>query len=66
MGVVRDREILRRYYLSDDDKQRICQDLQLTSAHFDRVLFRAKQRMRELIDQQPGLKAILFGELLDA
>ena len=66
MGVVRDREILRRYYLSDDDKQRICQDLQLTSVHFDRVLFRAKQRMRELIDQQPGLKAILLGELLDA
>jgi len=66
MGVVRDREILRRYYLSDDDKLRICQDLQLTSAHFDRVLFRAKQRMRDLIDQQPGLKAILFGELLDA
>ena len=66
LGVVRDREILRRYYLSDDDKRRICQDLQLTSAHFDRVLFRAKQRMRELIEQQPGLKAILFGELLDA
>lgn len=66
MAVVRDREILRRFYLGDDDKESICRDLQLTSAHFDRVLFRAKQRMREVIDNQPGLKAILFGELLDA
>jgi len=66
LAVARDREILRRFYLSDDDKDEICRDLQLSPAHFDRVLFRAKQRMRELIDQQQGLKALLFGELLDA
>jgi len=66
LAVARDREILRRFYLSDDDKDEICRDLQLSPAHFDRVLYRAKQRMRELIDQQQGLKALLFGELLDA
>ncbi|HLF31694.1 MAG TPA: sigma-70 family RNA polymerase sigma factor [Xanthomonadales bacterium] len=66
LAVARDREILRRFYLSDDDKDEICRDLQLSSAHFDRVLYRAKQRMRELIDQQKGLKALLFGGLLDA
>jgi len=66
LAVARDREILRRFYLSDDDKDEICRDLRLSPAHFDRVLYRAKQRMRELIDQQKGLKALLFGELLDA
>lgn len=61
----RDREILWRFYLSDDDKQAICRDLGLSAAHFDRVLYRAKQRMRKLINQQPGLKTYLFEGLLD-
>ncbi len=66
LAVTRDREILQRYYLSDDDKPIICGDLQISSAHFDRVLYRAKQRMRQLIDETEGLKALLFGGLLDA
>lgn len=61
----RDREILRRFYLGDDDKKAICHDLGLSSAHFDRVLYRAKQRMRKLIKRQKGLKAYLFAGLLD-
>jgi RNA polymerase sigma-70 factor (ECF subfamily) len=65
LSISRDREILRRYYLSDDDKEVICRDLGLSPGHFDRVLYRAKQRMRELIDRQDGLKAFLFGGLLD-
>jgi RNA polymerase sigma-70 factor (ECF subfamily) len=44
----RDREILGRYYIAGDDKGRICADLGLTSLHFNRVLFRARQRYREL------------------
>lgn len=59
----RDREILRRFYLADEDKTRICSALELSATHFDRVLYRAKQRMRELINQQKGLKASLFGGL---
>ena len=65
LAIGRDQEILRRFYLSDDDKQAICRDLGLTSAHFDRVLYRAKQRMRKLINQEEGLKAYLFAGLLD-
>lgn len=65
LAIGRDREILGRFYLSDDDKQAICRDLGLSSAHFDRVLYRAKQRMRKLINQQPGLRAFLFEGLLD-
>lgn len=65
MAVPRDREILRRFYLADEDKARICSALDLSSIHFDRVLYRAKQRMRKLIDQQAGLKTLLFAGLLD-
>jgi RNA polymerase sigma-70 factor (ECF subfamily) len=65
LAIDRDREILRRFYLSDDDKGVICQDFDLSPAHFDRVLYRAKQRMRALIEQNAELKALLFGGLLD-
>jgi RNA polymerase sigma-70 factor (ECF subfamily) len=44
----RDREILFRYYLAEEDKDRICADLGLSSVHFNRVLFRARVRYREL------------------
>ena len=65
LTIDRDREILRRFYLSDDDKDAICRDLELSAAHFDRVLYRAKQRMRTLIERHPELKSLLFGGLLD-
>lgn len=65
LAVSRDREILRRFYLADHDKVDICRDLNLSSTHFDRVLYRAKKRMRELINQNKGLKTMLFGGLFD-
>jgi len=65
LSIKRDREILRRFYLLEDDKASICRDLDLSPTHFDRVLYRAKQRMRELIKQRGELKSLLFGSLLD-
>jgi RNA polymerase sigma-70 factor (ECF subfamily) len=65
LSVPRDREILRRFYLGDEDKDDICGALELSAAHFDRVLYRAKQRMRELINNQAELKSLLLGGLLD-
>jgi len=44
----RDREILFRFYIAEDDKDAISRDLGLTSLHFNRVLFRARERYREL------------------
>jgi RNA polymerase sigma-70 factor (ECF subfamily) len=44
----RDREILFRFYLAEDDKARICRDLGLTALHFNRVLFRARERFGQL------------------
>lgn len=44
----RDCEILRRFYIEEEDKDQICEDLKLSSLHFNRVLHRARERYREL------------------
>ena len=47
----RDRQILYRFYIAEEEKERICADLELSSLHFNRVLFRARQRFRELLER---------------
>ncbi len=49
LGTDRDRQILFRVYVAEQDKESICADLGLSSLHFNRVLFRARQRFRELL-----------------
>lgn len=49
LATPRDREILKRLYLRDEDKEAICAALGVDATHFNRVLFRAKQRFRELL-----------------
>lgn len=44
----RDRELIRRFYLIGDEKSKLCQEFDLTEAHFDRVLYRARERFKEL------------------
>jgi RNA polymerase sigma-70 factor, ECF subfamily len=51
LGTPRDRELLTRLYVRDEDKDAICAALGVDSVHFNRVLFRAKQRFRELLRQ---------------
>jgi len=51
MPVARDREILRRFYIAEEDKEQICADLGLSALHFNRVLHRARERFRELFDR---------------
>lgn len=46
----RDRQILYRFYIAEEDKERICAALDLSSLHFNRVLFRARQRFKELLE----------------
>jgi RNA polymerase sigma-70 factor (ECF subfamily) len=55
----RDRTILVRYYLEDDDKEAICNDLGLTPAHFNRVVFRARERFRELLERRYDARDLL-------
>jgi len=45
----RDRSLLYQYYIEEKDKAQVCADLGLTHRHFDKVLFRAKQRFKELL-----------------
>jgi RNA polymerase sigma-70 factor (ECF subfamily) len=49
LKIKRDKDILVKFYFEDCSKPSICQQLELTSDHFDRVLYRAKQRLMELI-----------------
>lgn len=46
----RDRAILTRFYLLQEDKRSICDGLDLSDLHFNRVLYRAKKRFRELLE----------------
>ncbi|HEV2666451.1 MAG TPA: hypothetical protein VG324_16150, partial [Blastocatellia bacterium] len=52
----RDRQVLFRFYIAEEEKKRICEDLGLTSLHFNRVLFRARERYRELYEKATGGK----------
>lgn len=45
----RDRELLVRYYLDEEDKLELCESMALTGAQFDRVIYRARDRMRALL-----------------
>jgi RNA polymerase sigma-70 factor, ECF subfamily len=54
LRIDRDREVLSRYYIADEDKEDICRDLELSDLHFNRVLFRARQRYKELFERRHG------------
>ncbi|HET7064179.1 MAG TPA: sigma-70 family RNA polymerase sigma factor [Rudaea sp.] len=51
MPVARDREILARFYLDEQDKDDVCRVLDIDPAHFHRVVFRARERFRTLLEQ---------------
>ena len=57
MPVPRDREILRRFYLEEEDKDSVCRALAIDPGHFHRVMFRARERFRALIEDA-GLKSL--------
>jgi RNA polymerase sigma-70 factor (ECF subfamily) len=44
----RDRELLLRYYLAEEDKDLLAADLGLTGSQLNRVLYRARQRYKAL------------------
>jgi RNA polymerase sigma-70 factor (ECF subfamily) len=53
----RDRQLLLRFYVAEEDKERICTDLGLSSLHFNRVLFRARERFKKLLGEMAGRDA---------
>lgn len=50
----RDRQVLYRFYIGEEEKAKICADLELDSLHFNRVLHRARQRYRQLYERAAG------------
>jgi RNA polymerase sigma-70 factor, ECF subfamily len=50
----RDRQVLFRFYIAEEEKERICADLGLTSPELNVVLFRARQRYRKLFEERLG------------
>ena len=49
---IRDRELLVRYYLNEESKDDLCANFGLTELHFNRVIFRARTRFRELLERR--------------
>ena len=47
----RDRQLLLRFYLADESKEELCADLEIEPERFNQVLFRARERLRELWDR---------------
>jgi len=48
----RDSKILYRFYIDEVDKIQICDELDLSHRHFDKVISRARLRLRELIQER--------------
>jgi RNA polymerase sigma-70 factor (ECF subfamily) len=46
---VRYRQLLCRFYLDEEAKERICEEMGLTAVHFNRVLFRARQHLLRVV-----------------
>jgi len=55
----RDRQLLVRFYLDGTDKQQLCRELGLSPKHFDRVLMRARTRLRTIIERRAPHLALL-------
>jgi len=49
LGTARDRELLLRFYIAEEDKDAIAAEYGLSSLQFNRVLHRARQRYKELL-----------------
>src|SRR5262245_24008225 len=60
MKSARDRSLLVRYYLREEDKDVICRELGMTAPSFNVVLFRARSRFLELLNK----RGLTGGDLL--
>jgi len=52
MSTARDQDILRRFYVREEEKASICASLGLSPEHFDRVISRARKRFRQIVESK--------------
>lgn len=45
----RDRLVIQRFYMNEEPKADICRDLGISATSFDKIVFRARRRMKELL-----------------
>jgi len=64
MTTPRDRLVLTRFYLEEVDKESICRELGLEPLQFDKILHRARRRLRELVESHGLRKTDLFSVLV--
>jgi len=64
LGNTRDRVILKRFYLDEERKDVICSELGLAADQFDKVLHRARARLRELLEASGLRRTDLFSLVL--
>lgn len=57
LGSERDRQVLFRFYIAEEDKESIRSDLGLTAPELNLVLFRARRRYRDLYERRAALGA---------
>lgn len=50
LPVARDRELLRQFYVLERSKDDVCRNLGIDPSHFHRVAYRARERMREILE----------------
>lgn len=48
----RDRELIVGFYLEEEDKETLCRRFGITALHFNRVIHRARERFRELLEDR--------------
>lgn len=64
LGTERDRRLLYRFYIVQDDKFSICADLDMDPVIFNRILHRARTRFKELWQKRNGRQGNLQGHSL--
>jgi RNA polymerase sigma-70 factor (ECF subfamily) len=57
----RDRLMLKRFYLEDHDKAKICSEMQLSEAAFNQALSRARRRFRQILEERGFTRRDLLG-----
>lgn len=57
----RDRQLLIRFYLADDSKEEICQNLEIEPERFNQILHRARERLRELWERSDKRRRFFSG-----
>src|SRR5262249_29673335 len=62
----RDRDVVMRFYLHEEDKEVICRDFQLSPVTFNKIISRARQRLKERLSARGITGDDVLGVLLFA